>query len=78
MNAARVAVEQEPEPRLSISRVDTELAGLASKGCYLARLRTVEQLILQLDCYLTRLRRAARKQLIFKLIILLAGACLKQ
>ena len=32
MNAARVAVEQEPEPRLSISSVDTELAGSNRSG----------------------------------------------
>ena len=32
MNAARVAGEQEPEPRLSISSVDTELAGSNRSG----------------------------------------------
>ena len=32
MNAARVAGKQEPEPRFSISSVDTELAGSNRSG----------------------------------------------
>ena len=83
MNAARVAVGEEPDPRLSISSVDTELAGSNRSGKQRllpdqAETSDSEAADISAGQLPDQTETAAGKQLILQLIIVLAGACLKQ
>ena len=81
MDTARITGVSEPEPRLSISSVNTELAGSNRSGKHRLLPDQAEEsgaAVLPAGLLPDQAEMGERKQLRLQLNILLAGACLEQ